>query len=138
MSDGDAVQVGHNARLVQLIRRGAVMLLVVGLLSSVAVIVTAGDPPDNATAYEVVNGVSYPVEVADTKRYQSDMERIGGKTSLLATDLGDWFSGLWHGKQLGVTLAVLTVIVSLLCFLMAHLLSLPPIEDEVGDGKWKG
>lgn len=138
MSDSDGVQAAHNARLVRLIKRGALMLLVVGLLGSVAVIVMASDPTDNATAYEVVNGVSYPVDVADTKRYQADMERIGGKTSLLATDLGDWFSGLWHGKQLGVTMGVLTVVVSLLCFYVAHLLSLPPLDDEVDDGRWKG
>jgi hypothetical protein len=115
-----------------------VIVLVVGLLSSVAVIVTAADPSSNATAYEVVNGVSYPVDVADTKRYQSDMERIGGKTSLLATDLGDWFSALWHGRQLGVTVGLLSVALSLLCFYLAHLLSFPPLDDEVDDGQWKG
>jgi len=32
----------------------------------------------------------------------------------------DWFGGLWHGKALGSTLAVITLFVCLILMLIAH------------------
>lgn len=37
---------------------------------------------------------------------------MGGKTAILANDMGKWFSALWQGPQLAVTIAVITVLLA--------------------------
>ena len=65
-----------------------------------------------------------------SKRYEYEMERIGGKSNVLAAELREWFVSLWHGKRLAHTVVFLSVGGSLACFLLAHLLSLPPLLDD--------
>jgi hypothetical protein len=66
----------------------------------------------------------------DTKKYQDQLERIGGKANILATDIQQWFAGLWHGRQLAYTLAALALAAALACFCIARFLpDLPPWDD---------
>jgi hypothetical protein len=72
------------------------------------------------TAAAVIWATATPVEddpdVADvfqSRTYRRQLERIGGKGALLAADLDDWFAGLWHGRRLGTTTAVLTAAIAL-------------------------
>jgi hypothetical protein len=44
--------------------------------------------------------------------------------------MDDWFSSLWHGKQLGFTLAFLSVGTAAGCFFFAQLLSFTPDADQ--------
>jgi hypothetical protein len=37
---------------------------------------------------------------------------VGGTANLVASDITDWFAGLWHGRNLAYTLAVITVVVA--------------------------
>jgi hypothetical protein len=128
----------HNADLVARLKRIGAAILVLGLLSAIVVFIFASEAPGNATAYQIIDGVSYPVDVNNTKSYNYNMERIGGKSAVFASDLDDWFSSLWHGKKLGYTLAVLSIVSTLLCYWLAYLFSLPPHEDEIKDQDWKG
>jgi len=128
----------HNADLVARLKRMGAAILVLGLLSAIVVFIFASEAPGNATAYQIIDGVSYPVDVNNTKSYNYNMERIGGKSAVFASDLDDWFSSLWHGKKLGYTLAVLSIVSTLLCYWLAYLFSLPPHEDEIKDQDWKG
>ncbi len=128
----------HNPKLVQRLRRVGIAVLLLGLTAAVIVLLFGGEAPDNTTSYEIIDGVSYPVDVNNTKSYNYNMERIVGKSGVFASDLDDWFSSLWHGKRLAYTLAGLSVVGFLLCFYFAHLFSLPPLEDEVSDKDWKG
>jgi hypothetical protein len=48
-----------------------------------------------------------------SKKFVHDMRVIGGKTNAMFAEFGDWFARQWHGQNLGVTLAVLTVLVTL-------------------------
>lgn len=51
---------------------------------------------------------------ADTsKRYMRGLQRYGGTANVLATELTDWFNGLWHGRSLAFTVAVITLLVCL-------------------------
>ncbi len=77
-------------------------MLVLGLLSAAFVYLHAGTDQDNAT----LNEYEY------SKRYQHDLELYGGKANIVATEITNWFSGLWHGKGLAYTIACLTVLVS--------------------------
>ncbi len=63
-----------------------------------------------------------------SKVYQRQMEMYGGKANVFASQVRDWFTGLWHGKTLGVTVACLSALVALAVFLA--LTPLPPYGDS--------
>lgn len=60
------------------------------------------------------------------KSYEYQMELIGGKSNLLATETRSWFASLWHGRRLAHTLAFVSVTSSLACFFLAHRLNHSP------------
>jgi hypothetical protein len=103
-------------------------ILIAGLLA--AAVINWRAAPDDRSADAILSGAS--------KRYEYEMERIGGKSNVVAAELRDWFGSLWHGRRLAHTLAFLSVGGSLACFLLAHLLSYPPPPDERTDGKEVG
>jgi hypothetical protein len=71
----------------------------------------------------------------NTKKNEYDMELIGGKANILASELRDWFGSLWRGKGLARTLAVLSIGGSLACFFVAHRLNhLPAGHNPEGSG----
>ena len=98
---------------------GSILVLLLGLCAAAAIHVTAGDDSNRAVRYEVINGVAYPVAPEDSKAYQRELERFGGKANVLAVELTRWFAGLWHGKTLAYTLAAISVVVSLALYLWA-------------------
>ena len=77
-------------------------ILVVGFGTAIAVYLAARARPENPLGYE-------PLQ---TKQYLHDLELYGGKANVLAAEFRDWFAGLWYGKQLAFTIAVLTVLVA--------------------------
>jgi hypothetical protein len=95
----------------------------------------------------IVSGWAYKVAVDDemadslkaqaraTRDYQGQMELIGGKANVLASEVQEWFSGLWHGRNLAYTLAVITLAAALACFYIAFAL---PDLPAFGEGPAKG
>jgi hypothetical protein len=116
---------GRDTALQARFRLMGICLLVAGLLAAAVINWTAA--PDDGSADAILSGAS--------KRYEYDMERIGGKSNVVAAELRDWFVSLWHGRRLAHTLVFLSVGGSLACFLLAHLLSYPPPPDERTEGK---
>lgn len=57
-----------------------------------------------------------------SKKFANEVERMGGKMSLIANDLGSWFAGLWQGQNVSYTIAVGTVIIALTYYLVASAL----------------
>jgi hypothetical protein len=61
--------------------------------------------------------LAMPPEVVDpllgdqfaNKKYLREMRMLGGQGNVLAAEFQDWFAGLWHGRALAGTMAVLTV-----------------------------
>ncbi len=102
-------------------RKIAAAVLAVGL--SAAALVFALAPPE---ATDDASG-PYVAAVDNSKKYRLELERIGGKAAVLAVEFDEWFDGLWHGRRLAGTLAVLSVAAALLCFLAAKL---PPLDDQ--------
>ena len=92
----------------QLARRLSVWILAIGLLLSAAVFVKTS-PGDNAPDPNELNS-------DNSKVYETQVERIGGKSAVLGIEMEDGFSGLWRGRELAYTLAALSVTASLLCF----------------------
>jgi len=60
----------------------------------------------------------------DTKSYIRQMEYYGGQANLLASDIREWFSGLWHGRNLAFTVAALTLVAAFLIWFFGR-----PVED---------
>jgi predicted NBD/HSP70 family sugar kinase len=76
-------------------------ILVIGFGCASAIYLTAGAPTDNPFA-----------EYEKSKRFANEVERMGGKTAILANDLNAWFIGLWQGESLAYTVAVITIIIA--------------------------
>ena len=127
----------ETATVRQRLLRIGVWILVVGLLAASAAYFKAGSDGDSsALGYEIVNGQSYPIAPGDSKSYERQMELIGGKSGVLASEFSEWFARLWHGRRLAYTLAALSVGSSLICFFLSqHLVILPPPDGQSGGGK---
>jgi hypothetical protein len=78
------------------------------------------DTAEEASEYEVINGVAYPRRLEDTKQYSRQMELYGGKGLVLVDALQRWFAGLWHGKPLAVIIAVFSGGLALTLFHLAN------------------
>src|ERR1017187_3258 len=81
------------------IRDIAVMLLALGLGSALTIYFTASPTPADPLGYDPL----------DAKKYLRELELYGGKANVLSVQFRQWFSGLWHGRSLAATVAVLTV-----------------------------
>lgn len=56
-----------------------------------------------------------------SKRYLHELRLMGGKANVAFAEFQAWFAGLWQGENLAVTVAVLTVIATLIFrFVAAH------------------
>jgi hypothetical protein len=69
-----------------------------------------------------------------SKKVAHDMEVYGGRANVLADDFREWFAGLWRGRNLAGTVAVLTVLTALVYRFIAAPLprdekSGPPTEN---------
>ena len=94
----------------------AVLILVVGWSVALAIGLSADEHDPDVLGYEFVDGQAYALRTSDSKRYRSDLERIGGKAAVFADDLNRWFEGLWQGRRLAWTVAVLSGVVALGCW----------------------
>jgi hypothetical protein len=105
-----------------LYRWGAV-IFVLGLATSLVLYILAADDTRDPTR-----------QITRAKMYQHNIELMGGKGALYAARFNDWFADLWHGHQLAWTIAVISVVVAAICFLLGLLISEPlPVEpDEQG------
>ncbi len=91
----------------------AAAILLAGLLAAAAIALTATDDAGDALGYEFIDGQAYAIEAGDSKMYRRELERFGGKAAILADDLNRWFSSLWRGKRLALTVAALAVVLAL-------------------------
>ena len=65
-------------------------------------------------------GQAYPITTTDSKLYQSQEDRMGGKFAPVADEITQWFSSLLHGKRLAYSIAILSIIAALLCYWIAQ------------------
>jgi hypothetical protein len=80
---------------VRLVKR---LILACGLAGAVVVWFVNAPPPDLGPDLE------------SSKVYLRQMEVVGGTANVLASEFRSWFAGLWHGRTLAYTVAVLTVL----------------------------
>jgi hypothetical protein len=92
------------------IRILGIIILLAGLVAAPAIYFTA--PPERKLG---ILGLDIR-----TNRERNQLERIGGSNYVLLKDFDDWFATLWHGRRLGGTVAVLSVLGFLLCRGLAY------------------
>jgi hypothetical protein len=98
-----------------------VAILLVGLVGAALIYVFAADDGDTNLASEIASG----------RMYKHNLELMGGKFAVYADQFNRWFAGLWHGRPLAYTVAVLAVAIALVCFWVARLMSVPlPGESD--------
>lgn len=100
----------------------SVLLLLLGLCAAAVIYATTEGDSDGAVGYEVIDGTAYPVAPADSKAYQRELERFGGKANVLAAEFTRWFAALWRGRRLAFSVAFLTIVASLGVYLYARYL----------------
>jgi hypothetical protein len=91
-------------------------ILLAGFSSSAALYLTAEVPAENPLIDQLEN----------SKIYRRSLELYGGKANLLAEEFSRWFGSLWHGKNLALSVAVVTVLIAALYYFIAA--PLPPEE----------
>jgi len=119
----------NNARLW---RVASGFILVFGLLAAAIVYLTTPQIGADSSNH-ALGTAAYSIVPRDSKQYFSDVQNVGGKTALLADDLNWWLADLWHGRRLAYTMAALSMIFALTCFVTGHALSrLPPTKRPEG------
>jgi hypothetical protein len=108
-------------------------VLLLGWAAAAWVYGVAVEPaPTDVLGYDLAGGGAYATRAGDSKRYQYDMERFGGKASILAVELRDAAASLWQGRRRAYTLAVLTGLAALGCFALAEILpDLPSFDYDL-------
>ena len=92
------------------LRLGALAVLAVGLASALGIYLAAEDAPGSAALAEMYG----------SKPYVHQLERFGGKAAVMFDQFNRWFAGLWEGRQLGITVAWITIIVAGGIFIVAR------------------
>jgi hypothetical protein len=111
----------------QLIIIGSSVLLI-GWGAAAAVYVIAGRAESNAAGgYEIIDGQSFPVGGADSRRELQQLERLGGKAAVRTHQFSDWLESLTHGRRLAWTLALCSGAVAGACWYLAGL-----AEEDLG------
>lgn len=98
-------------------KRVTTLILGAGFAASAVIFLFARAPESNPLGYD---------PLAD-KKYVLQLERYGGKANVVTAEFLQWFDGLWHGRPLACTVAVLTVVTARLFWLGA---TLPPLHDD--------
>ncbi|MFI5120962.1 MAG: hypothetical protein ACHQM4_11145 [Thermoanaerobaculia bacterium] len=96
-------------------------ILAIGFASAVVIYFVNAAPPD-ASGFEFEN----------SKKYLRELEVYGGKANVLATEFRHWFDGLWHGRSLAFTVAVISAFLALAYNFFATPL---PQADDGDDGR---
>ena len=100
-------------------------IVAAGFAAAIIIYITAGPPPQNPLGYD-------PLQ---TKAYRHELEVFGGKANLIMAEFQDWFAGLWQGRQLAYTVAVLSIVAAFLFQLTVRLIQAGPEEEGPGEGQ---
>jgi hypothetical protein len=114
------------------------IIVMVGLGSAILIYLTAENDSGSVLGYEAVGGNVYPMAPEDSKIYRHDLELYGGKANVLADEFMRWFVGLWHGKNLALTVACITIFISFGFFFVARHLRSDLQSDARGENNGIG
>lgn len=102
------------------INRISLLLLALGFASALLIAIFAPPPETDAFSRDPLN----------EKRYRRQLRVIGGQANQLSADFIEWFGGLWSGRNLAGTVAVLTVVATGGFRFVAVRMGPPPIRPD--------
>ena len=108
----------EHGRRVERVKNLVSIILTVGWGSAILIFFLAQPPAANPLGYDP----------NDSKRYLRDMEMFGGKANVLTSQFRESLAGLFHGRALAGTVAVLALLLALAVWFFAT--PLPPGEPE--------
>ncbi len=111
---------GKTIRLQTRLYLISTIILLVGLSSSIAIYLTAGNDSKSVLGYEIVGGNAYLITPENSKKYVHDLKLIGGNAAVFADEFNRWFIGLWQGESLAFTVACIAIFISLGFFFAAR------------------
>lgn len=88
----------------------SVLVLVIGLSVAAGIYFFAPERDEDLAMYEI----------AASKQYNRTLQRFGGKASVLFDEFQTWFAARWQGRQLGVTIAWISVGAALVLYFAAR------------------
>lgn len=102
-----------------------VLVLVAGLAGAALIYWFTADSAVKKTEIEFVN----------PRTFEFQIERLGGKATVYVVRFNEWFTGLWQGRQLAFTVAVLALVIALICFWLSKRMAeaLPSDRDASGE-----
>ena len=104
------------------IRRFTATVLALGLGSAITIYFTAKPTSDDP----------FGSNLLDSKKSLRELEFYGGKANVLSAEFQQWFIGLWHGRTLAATIAVLTIVLaSAFWFIASNLAS--DVDAQTGE-----
>ena len=106
-------------------RLAAACLLIVGVVAAAAILI-ADTVRQAGSSGADTNLPGYSTKLDDNRRELAQVERLGGKVSVLTVEFHQWFLSLWEGRRLAWTLLVLAAVSAWLCWHVADLVD----EDE--------
>ena len=65
-----------------------------------------------------------------TNRDVLELEKMGGKSAVVAADFEEWFASIWHGRRLAYTVAVLSIAGCAGCYALADFIEFSPSDDS--------
>ncbi len=83
-------------------------------------------------------GADSEEQFSDSKQHLREMEVYGGTANVLASQLREWFGGLWHGRSLAYTIAVLGLIAAAVAWFALTPLPAPSDEDATPSDTSRG
>jgi hypothetical protein len=104
-------------------RLAGLAVAVIGLAWAAWIRLTVAETPARAIPFDRL------------KVEERQLEIIGGKFAVEAARLTRWFDGLWVGRDLATTLAVLSLAVALILFWLARVAAIEPLDDEEPGGR---
>ena len=102
------------------LRQAAALIFGIGLTAGLTIYLSLPELPDPSLADEFQN----------SKIFRHELEVYGGKMSVLGSQFSRWFSELWQGRQLGITIVVISTVAALVLVLAARLLQPDSAPDS--------
>lgn len=78
-------------------------MLVVGLGAAAAIYALVEPPEDDPLL----------ADLHSNRKYKRELAVYGGRANVVSAEFIDWFGGLWEGRNLAGTVAVITVVATL-------------------------
>ncbi len=119
------------------LRWAGMLTLAAGLLAAIVAdwkMKSAPEQNDDIIGYDLAGGTSSPIKASQSKRIADQAERMSGKFGVATGEFAAWFENRWRGKNLAMTLVVLSVGGFLGFFYLArHFTSDRPAEPAYSD-----